>query len=67
MLDVGETIPLVQRTEVATYRLTCEQGAMCVLADANQYKLRAGQSMDVDAMKIVIEAIETATGWYQSV
>lgn len=67
VLDVGETIPLVQRIELSTYRLTCDQGHMSVRTDANQYNLRAGQSMDVDAMTIEVEAIETTTGWYQSI
>ena len=67
VLDVGETIPLVQRTEISTYRLTCDKGQIAVRADANQYTLRAGQSMDLDAMTIEIEGIETMTGWYQSI
>ena len=67
VLDEGDTIPVVQRTEVSTYRLTCDQGKISIRADLHQYELRAGQSMDVDAMKIEIEAIETTTGWYQSI
>ena len=67
VLDEGDTMPLVQRTEVSAYRLSCDQGKMTIRADVHQYELRAGQSMDVDAMKIEIEAIETTTGWYQSI
>ena len=67
VLDQGDTIPVVQRTEVSAYRLTCDQGKISIRADLHQYELRAGQSMDVDAMKIEIEAIETTTGWYQSI
>jgi hypothetical protein len=67
VLDVGEKRPLVQRREVSTYRLTCEQGKMYVRTEQDQYELRSGQSMDMDAMKIEIEAIDTTTGWYQSI
>ena len=67
ILDEGDTIAVVQRTEVSTYRLTCDQGKMSIRTDLHQYELRAGQSMDVDAMKIEIQAIETTTGWYQSI
>ena len=67
VLDEGDTIPVVQRTEVSTYRFTCDQGKIFIRADLHQYELRAGQSMDVDAMNIEIEAIETSTGWYQSI
>ena len=67
VLDEGDTMPLVQRTEMSTYRLSCDQGKIIIRADGDRYELRAGQSMDVDAMKIEIEAVETATGWYQSI
>lgn len=67
VLDVGETIPVVQRTETTPYRLTCDQGKMYVRTDSNQYELRAGQSMDIDAMTIEVEAIDTTTGWYQTI
>ena len=67
VLDVGEKRPLVQRTQISTYRLTCEQGKMYVRTELEQYELRSGQSMDMDAMKIEIEAIDTTTGWYQSI
>lgn len=67
VLDVGEKRPLVQRREVTTYRLTCEHGKMYVRTEQDQYELRSGQSMDMDAMKIEIEAIDTTTGWYQSI
>ena len=67
VLDVGEKRPLVQRMQVSTYRLTCEQGKMVVRTEQEQYELRSGQSMDMDAMKIEIEAIDTTTGWYQSI
>lgn len=67
VLDVGEKRPLVERTQISTYRLTCEQGKMYVRTEQGQYQLRSGQSIDMDAMKIEIEAIDTTTGWYQSI
>ena len=32
-------MPLVQRTEMSTYRLSCDQGKMTIRADGDQYEL----------------------------
>ena len=66
-LQSGEKLPIVERSTMATYRLSCEQGKMSIRTETKEYELRAGQSMDMDAMKIEVEALEPTTGWFQSV
>ena len=66
-LESGEKLPIVERSEVATYRLSCEQGKMSIRTETKKYELRAGQSMDMDAATIELEALEATTGWFQSV
>lgn len=66
VLEEGERIPVVQRRSISPYRITCDQGACLVHTQDRQYTLRTGQSIDVDVTTVELEAIETTTGWYQS-
>jgi len=66
VLEEGERLPVVQRTSVSPYRITCDQGSCVVHTQDRQYTLRTGQSIYVDVTTIELEAIETTTGWYQS-
>ena len=66
VLEEGERRPVVQRTSLSPYRITCTQGSCVVHTEKAQYTLRTGQSIDVDVTAIELEAIETTTGWYQS-
>ena len=67
VLDVNETLLVVQRSVTAPYRISCDKGRVKIHTESNQYELRAGQSMDMDAMSISVEGVEVSTGWYQSI
>ena len=66
VLEEGERLPVVQRTSTSPYRITCDQGSCVVHTEKSRYTLRTGQSIDVDVTTVELEAIETTTGWYQS-
>ena len=66
VLEEGERLPVVQRASISPYRITCDQGSCVVHTENSQYTLRTGQSIDVDVTTVELEAIETTTGWYQS-
>ena len=66
VLEEGERRPVVQRTVLSPYRITCTQGSCVVHTEKAQYTLRTGQSIDVDVTAVELEAIETTMGWYQS-